>query len=216
LVIAAYRRATGGGGLPPLLINSIDVHRVLRAAEHDLTALVEYLVEELHRLENAGAALGLMAASTPHVVFDTVAHRMSIPLLSIVEATVQHIKFGRLRRLALFSTRFTMQGGFYQAAFAKDGIGVIVPRADEQAWSHDAYVSELVNGRFLVSTRDRLLEIVRVMALRDCIDGVILAGTELPLLFSDAPAAEVPLLDTAHVHAQAAANRLWRPSPEHE
>jgi aspartate racemase len=216
LVIAADRRATGGDGLPPLVINSIDVHRVLRLAEHDPTALAEYLVEELHRLENAGAALGLIAANTPHVVFDAVAHRMSIPLLSIVEATFQHVKAARLRRVALFGTRFTMQGGFYQTAFAKDGIAVIVPRADEQAWIHDAYVRELVNGRFLASTRDRLLEIVRVMALRDRIDGVILAGTELPLLFSDAPAAEVPLLDTAHIHAQAAADRLWRPSPEHK
>ena len=35
-----------------------------------------------------------------------------------------------------------------------------VPTEDEQAYVHDKYMGELVNGIFLPETRERLLEIV--------------------------------------------------------
>src|SRR5207253_5908117 len=90
--IAYYRAIIGAGretspdrAYPPMLINSIDVQRVLQlVADGKLAALTEYLVAEVDVLEKSGAALGLIAASTPHIVFDEVARRSPIPLLSIV------------------------------------------------------------------------------------------------------------------------------------
>jgi aspartate/glutamate racemase len=47
------------------------------------------------------------------------------------------------------------------------------------------------------------------MVERDHIDGVILAGTELPLLLTEDRAWGVPLLDTTRIHVQAAVNQAW-------
>ena len=89
-----------------------------------------------------------------------------------------------LKRLALFGTRFTMQGSFYPNVFSPAKIEVVPPREGDLAFIHDKYVTELLNNRFLSETHDELVRIIRTMHQRDGIDGVILAGTELPLLLT--------------------------------
>ena len=91
-IIATARKRRSDEGNPPILINSIDVHRVLQlVAEGALTTLINYLVTEVEKLAKGGAALGLLAANTPHVVFDEVAARAPIPLVSIVAALATSI-----------------------------------------------------------------------------------------------------------------------------
>ena len=48
--------------------------------------LVDWLAAEIDRLARAGAGCALLAANTPHVVFDELRARSPVPLLSIVEA----------------------------------------------------------------------------------------------------------------------------------
>ena len=97
-----------------------------------------------------------------------------------------------------------MQAPFYQKVFSREGIGVLVPEPNDQDYIHDKYFSELVPGKFLPETRAGLLAIVdRMKANRD-IDGVILAGTELPLILRDPDHNGVPFLDTTKIHCKAA------------
>jgi aspartate racemase len=97
-----------------------------------------------------------------------------------------------------------MQARFYPDVFSSAGIGVVRPRDDEQAYIHDKYVNELLNGRFLVSTREGLLRLVDGQRERDRIEAMILAGTELPLVLTDLTEASIPLLDTTDIHVNAA------------
>ena len=86
--IAAYRQRSPEGRAPSLIINSIDNKKLLDlAGANELTQLADYLATEVERLARAGADLALLAANTPHLVFDEVQQRVSIPMLSIVEAT---------------------------------------------------------------------------------------------------------------------------------
>ena len=105
-------------------------------------------------------------------------------------------------------TRFTMQAAFYPAVFARHGVAVVPPAADEQELVHTRYVGELVEGVFNDSTRTQLLEATGHMVRRDSLDGVILAGTELPLLLRTGTAHGVPLLDTTGIHVAAAVAAL--------
>jgi aspartate racemase len=93
--------------------------------------------------------------------------------------------------------------------FEKEGITLVVPDAAEQTYIHDKYMNELVQGKFLAETRDGLLAIIDQMKQRDGIDGVILGGTELPLVLRDATASGIPLLDTTQIHAKAIVARAW-------
>jgi len=209
LLIAGYRRQRPDGGSPSILLNSVDVEKLLALMEnHDLPGVIDYLVPEVKRLAAAGADFGLIAANTPHIVFDELQQRSPIPLLSIVEATCAEAKARGIEKAALLGTRFTMQADFYPAVFSREGIALVMPVADEQFYIHDKYVNELLQDIFLPSTRARLLEVIHRMREQEQIECVVLAGTELPLVLSQDNAAGIPLLDTTKIHVEAAVARL--------
>jgi aspartate racemase len=209
LLVSRYRGRVSDGSYPSLLIDSIDVGRVLSfAGEKKLDELCEYLLSSLNRLHSGGADFAIMAANTPHVVFDQLAERTSLPLISIVQAACDYAQNLGLKRLGLLGTRSTMQTGFYQEVFGRADVAVSIPEPDDQNYVHEKYVSELLKGVFLPETRHGMLQIVKAMKDRDGIDGVILGGTELPLLLREEAAFGLPLLDTTRIHVNAALDQM--------
>ena len=145
------------------------------------------------RLHNAGADFGFLAANSPHIVFDDIARRSPIPLVSIVEATCAEAKARGFKKLGLFGTRFTMHGRFYPDVFTREGIELAVPTADEQDYIHDKYFNELIPGKFLPETREGLLAIATTHArCKMAFRRLILGGTELPLILTDSQLSGFP------------------------
>jgi aspartate racemase len=64
-------------------------------------------------------------------------------------------------------------------------------------------MNELVKGVFLPETRDGFLRIAERLRRDDHIEGLILGGTELPLILRDAQGAGIPFLDTTQIHVEA-------------
>ena len=209
LFISTYRERRPDGGYPPVLINSIDLARALKlVSSNDLAGLAAYMLEEVRRLARAGATHGLLSSNTPHIVFDELRRASPIPLISIVETACRAAVERKLKRVGLFGTRFTMQGGFYQKVFAREGIAVAIPGPEDQEFIHDTYLNELVNGVVLAATRERYVAIARQMKREQDIEALILGGTELPLLLRDAIGIGMMLLDTARLHVEAAVSEL--------
>jgi aspartate racemase len=204
-IIALYRERTGDGSYPQFIINSINMKKGLDFMEaNNLAGMAEYLLEEIGKLARAGATFGLISANTPHIVFDEVASKSPISLISIVEAACTAAKARKLKRLALFGTRYTMQATFYPKVFSREGIELLVPDLGDQTYIHDKYLNELVSGKFLPETRAGLLAVVDRMKAKHNIDGVILAGTELPLILREREHNGIPFLDTTEIHCEAA------------
>ena len=193
---------------PSIIIDSLDVDRGLRLVEHDRPALVEYLSGSLSRLAAAGANFAAMAANTPHVVFDDLIARSSIPMVSIVEACAEEAQRRDLRRLGLLGTRFTMEGSFYPKVFARRGIEVVAPSDEERAWIHDRYIGQLLKGEFRDETKDGMISVIKRLREEENIDGVILGGTELTLLLTAPIVGDIPALDTTALHVNAIVKRL--------
>ena len=201
LIIAAYRERQTDGSYPSIIINSVDLNKLLGwITANQLEPFAEYLVSGIDKLARAGADFGAISAGTPHIVFEEVRARSPIPLISIVEATREAAAKLKLRKIALFGTRFTMQGRFYPDVFSKAGITLVVPAADEQAYIHDKYMNELVNGSILPETRARLLAILDGMKERDGVEGLILGGTELSLILKDPEHNGIPILNSTKIH----------------
>jgi len=150
----------------------------------------------------------LLASNTPHIVFGELSQQSPLPLLSIVEAACEAARSLHLKKAGLFGTRFTMQGGFYSRAFAEQGIEIIIPPADEQDYIHEKYMGELVHGVFLPETRERLLTIADHLKEKQGIQGLILGGTELPLILREEFARGIPFLDTTKIHVERAVVRM--------
>ena len=208
-IIATYQARKADGNYPAIILNSINLRQMLDlvfAGESE--KLVAFLSGEIQKLASAGAEIGLLASNTPHLVFDELESRSPIPLVSIVRATCQAAKALGLKRVGLIGTRFTMQGKFYPEVCAQEGITVLVPGPEDQNYTHDKYMNELVHEKFLPETRQGLLAVVERMKQRQGIEGLILGGTELPLLLRDAGDSGIPFLDTTRIHVDAAVGKI--------
>jgi aspartate racemase len=208
LLVASYREQRRDGSYPPILINSIDLTKMLAlVAENRLRELTEYLAQEVDRLARGGADFGLLASNTPHIVFEELSHVSPIPLLSIVEAAGEAAQELGLKSVGLLGTRFTMQGRFYPDVFSRRGIAVRPPAAADLAYVHEKYMSELLQADFRAETREGFMAVINRLKEAGA-EAVVVAGTELPLLLRGSSDRGVPLLDTTRIHVRRAVAEL--------
>jgi aspartate racemase len=199
----------GAASVPHIIIDSIDVNRGIAMLDaKDLVGLTNYISASVDRLTCAGAEIALIAANTPHLVFDEVQQRATIPMLSIVEAVRDHARGLGLKRLGLLGTGFTMRARFYPDAFAHAGLELVTPGESEQAFIHEKYIHELLKNNFLPETRTAIIAIIERMRRDEGIEAVVLAGTELPLLLRGAEPEGLPFLDTTMIHVNAAVDAI--------
>ena len=195
------------GSAPSILIDSLDVDLGIRLVQTDRGALVTYLLESVGRLQRAGVDFVAMAANTPHVVFDEMAARTSVPLLSIVEVCADEAQRRSFKKVGLLGTRFTMESSMYPQAFAKRSVEIVTPPESDRTWLHERYIGELLRGVFTEETRDGVVRVVR--GLKDAgADAIAFAGTELQLLLRSDTVDGLPTLDTTDLHVTAIVERL--------
>ena len=210
-IIARFRDRKPGEGYPQIIINSLDVDKGIAMLDAGrLSELADYMVAGLESLARAEADFAFIAANTPHLVFDDVERRSAIPLLSIVRATSQCAQALGLKRVGLFGTGFTMRANFYPDEFQRIGIDMVRPKESEREFIHRKYLGELLNNQFLPETRAEILAIAQRMKNEDGIEGLVLAGTELPLLLRDSGCGELKFLDTTVIHVEAIVDELLR------
>jgi aspartate racemase len=208
-IIASYRARKADGGYPHVIINSLDVDRGIALLDAKRVGdLADYLASGVESLVRAGAEFGFIAANTPHLVFDEVQRRSSIPLLSIVRATSEYAKALGLKKLGLFGTGFTMRASFYSEEFQRAGMALVRPTESDMDVIHRKYIDELLNNRFLSETRSQVLSIAHRMKNEEGIEALVLAGTELPLLLRDSPHPGLEFLDTTKIHVEAIVDEL--------
>lgn len=202
-IVAAFCEHDDNGNYPKIIINSINMSEMLDllgAGRFD--ELVDNLVVEFGKLAAAGADFGIMASNTPHIIFDKVRDSSPLPLLSIVEATSKKVNEAGLQRVALFGTKFTMNGGFYDQVFSKYDIQLFTPKDIDQSFIHEKYMQELVKGEVRDDTKSELLEIAIRMKGEHDVQGLILGGTELSLILKNGDAPGIHIFDTTDAHVE--------------
>jgi aspartate racemase len=206
-IIDAWRLSEPGTS-PALVIDSIDVNRAMHLVQTDCAALVDYLLASVRRLAGAGVDFVAITANTPHIAFDDVASQSPLPLISIVEVCANEAERLRLKRPLLLGTRFTVEADFYPNVFALHGLSLTILNEPDRTWVHDRYVGELLKGDFRDDTRAEFVSLVERLRRSDEIDGVILGGTELPLLLKATTIAGLPVLDTTALHVKAIVEQM--------
>lgn len=185
---------------PEIIINSLDFQYFTDLEnEHRTEEYINYILKGIHSLERAGADFVIMAANSPHSVFEEVSGKANIPMLSIVETTAKEAERRKLKKLLLTGIKYTMQSSFYPEVLKRYGIEVITPEEKHQDEINAMIFEELVINKITDGTRNRMLDIIRSYA----VEGVILGCTELPLLINQ-EVCPIHVLDTLSLHAGAA------------
>jgi len=185
---------------PEILIYSLNFQKVIDYELGDDEGIyIDYLMTGINSLQKGGVDFIIMAANSPHAVYEDLIQLSKIPILSIVKATAEKAQQENLKKLLLLGIKFTMQSSFYQEFFAKSDMEVITPSDTEQDIINDIIFDDLVIGKLTKESKNMLLKIVNTYE----VDAVILGCTELPLILQQNDT-DVILLDTVELHVEAA------------
>jgi aspartate racemase len=202
-ITRAYTAQHGDFGYPEILIYSVNFQRFVdwqrsgrwREAAEEMAAALE-------RLRLAGADFGVIATNTMHFVFDQVQQAVGMPLLSIVDATVEAILEAGFRSVGLLGTTFTMRERFFLDGLERAGISPLVPDPCDQPRMHDIIFQELCRGEIRPESQRFFLEVAERLRGRGA-EGIILGCTEIPLLLKPEHC-DLPVFNTALLHADKA------------
>ena len=163
----------------------------------------EILGEAAYNLEKAGADFIVICTNTMHKVINQIKERISIPILHIAEMTAEKILEKKMKNIALLGTKYTMEQDFYKSKLIEKGINVIIPDKNDIEIINKVIYDELCLGIINPESKTKYLEIVKTLKQKG-VEGIILGCTEIGLLIKNEDT-DVPLFDTALIHAEQAA-----------
>ena len=163
----------------------------------------EILGEAANNLEKAGADFIVICTNTMHKVINQIKEKISIPILHIAEMTAEKILEKGLKNIALLGTKYTMEQDFYKSKLIEKGINVIIPDKNDIEIINEVIYDELCLGTINSDSKKKFLEIVDKLRNKG-VEGIILGCTEIGLLIKNEDT-DVPLFDTAIIHAEQAA-----------
>ena len=163
----------------------------------------EILGEAAYNLEKAGADFIVICTNTMPKVVNQVKETISVPILHIAEMTAEKILEKGLKNIALLGTKYTMEQDFYKSKLIEKGINVIIPDKNDIETINEVIYDELCLGTINFNSKKKFLEIVDKLRSKGA-EGIILGCTEIGLLIKNEDT-DVPLFDTAIIHAEQAA-----------
>ncbi len=142
---------------------------------------VAELQESVRLLEQAGAQVLVMPCHTAHCFYDDVQAAASVPVLNMIELTVQELKRRGARRVGLLATDGAVQSGIYQRHFDGGGIELLLPDAEGQAALMDMIYAGVKAGCMSFDTT--AVRAALDMLMENGAQTLILGCTELPPAF---------------------------------
>ena len=195
--------------VPNLVIVHADVNYVLKlAASRRGCPDGAYFSTVIGRLSAAGAQIAAIPAMTPHLCAPELMESSPIPLVSLVDEILREIASKGLKRIALFGTRFTIETGMFGQL---SGVDVVTPKADEIDFIHGTYLQIVAAGSSTDQQYQGLRRVAHTLIERDSVEAIVLAGTELFLIFNQANM-DFPHVDGARLHLDAIMRRLFSES----
>jgi len=169
------------------------------ASAGDSDGLARYLAGIRSQLQASGATIGVIPALTPHLAIDELLPIAPLPLVSLIDAVNTEIAARGLKRVALLGTRFVVESNLFGKL---QGVEVIQPAADDITVIHDTYSQLAREGSVSDAQRARLIAIAQSLCDHQSVEAILLAGTDLAILFNEANT-PFPSLDCAHAHIDA-------------
>lgn len=194
---------------PEIVIYSVSFREITDwLSEGRWPLALQKTTEALTALKSAGADFGLIACNTLHIIFDQVKRQSPIPLISILDATVEAIEDKKMRTIGLLGTLITMNSRVYKRGFETRRIATLVPDKEEQQFIDRVIHEELVGGIIRSKSREMFTRIIHGLESRGA-EGIVLGCTEIPLLVRQRDC-QAHLFDTALIHAKSALGYAMR------
>ncbi|CAH0057887.1 unnamed protein product [Clonostachys solani] len=186
-----------------LLIRSINYADIARmVTTKDFEGMTKLLCQCGQELQKAGAQSLVLCANVAHKAADALEEHSGLPVLHIVDSSAEKIVSAGHHRVGLLATRAVMEEDFYKARLIeKFGLEVLVPGEDFRERVDGLIFDELSKNPIAKEAKDHFHNAYEELVQRHKVDCVILACTELRLVFNDEDFT-VPTFETTGLHAR--------------
>jgi len=163
---------------------------------------VPLLITAAKNLERAGADFIAIPCNTAHYWLSDLQKAVSIPIVDMINETTSLIAAHRppLRKIGVLATAGTLSTGLYQGAFARKGLQVLVPAAEEEEETVMRAIHAIKAGDHTV--RGEVIEVAEHLIASGA-EGIIPGCTELSLVISP-DSLSVPVFDPLTILAERA------------
>jgi aspartate racemase len=163
----------------------------------------QMMIDAAQRVERGGADFLVICTNTMHKMADEMQSHLHIPILHIADATADQVKACGMKKIGLLGTRFTMEEDFYRGRLEyRHHLEVLIPGFEDRTAVHRVIYEQLVVGVIRAEAKAQFGQIIQRLVEQGA-EGIILGCTEIGLLVKDEDC-QVPLFDTARIHALAA------------
>lgn len=169
---------------PEITIHNFSFHEYYNAGPDDNNGwnkVHDIILSSIAKLKAAGADFIIIPANTVHHDFSYLEKNSILPIISILDVTVDECRKRKLNNVAILGTTLTTQRKLYSKKLEEKNIKPIIPNNEECKIIHEIIYKELMHGIVEISSAMKIKNIVTGL---NC-EGVILACTELPLLVSE-------------------------------
>jgi aspartate racemase len=171
-------------------------------SETNVAAQVEVYVELTDRLVKSGAKQVAVTSIAGHFCIDAFKKVSPIPVIDLLDVVKLEVKQRGFKKVGLLGTRVVMESHFYGVL---DGVEVIPP-PDNLLEVHNAYISMATAGIATPEHREVFMRSGKTLASACGCESILLAGTDLALVFKKGENPGFETLDCAEIHAAAIAN----------
>lgn len=154
------------------------------------------------RLERCGAERVAITSIAGHFCIDAFKQVSPVPVIDLLDVVGLEVKRRGFRRVGLLGTRVVMETHFYGVL---EGVEVVAP-VDNLQEVHEAYISMAGAGIATPEHRQVFMQAGKTLTNVYGCESIMLAGTDLTLVFRKGDTPGFETLDCAEAHAQAIAD----------
>lgn len=160
------------------------------------------MIADAKRLEGAGSDFIVIPCNTAHYFYDRIQDNINIPMLNIIDETVEYAKktVPNLKTLGILATKGTLSAGSYQRACKKRGVGCLTPNEeDSRLLMHIIYDGVKAGNEVGFGEFESLIDRMRNAGC----EAVVLGCTELSVVHWDYKIKRSDVIDSMQTLARA-------------
>lgn len=191
-----------------IVITHAQTPRVFAYVEtKDRAGLAEYLNGYIRRMQAAGAEMAVVPAITPLFCTKELTATSALPIVSLLDPLNRELVARKARRIAIFGTRFVIESDLFGAL---SGVEAVRPASEEVDVIHKTYVELAATGEPSAAKHEMLTSLAHRLVTRDAVDAILMAGTDLTLLFNESNT-DFPHVDCAALHIREILREITKP-----
>jgi aspartate racemase len=160
---------------------------------------VDLIMKGVKKLQLAKSNFLTIPCNTTHVLLKEIKKQVKIPLISIIDATVEQIIEQKLDTIAILGTKITINSNLYQKQLQKNCIKTIIPSLEDQK-KIDKILKKITLNQSDKQDKNILIKIINKTKKRGA-QGAILGCTELSLIIKQKDS-DIILFDTLLILAK--------------